>query len=117
MRYQTCIIKSYPVRFKPEHAWISPGGEVIPTSFTLHNKVAGDIIKGNGWLGQWKASNKNRGYDYKEFLIIVKGYLSINSGYCNYNSRGQISRAQIRVLGCDPSYEEFKMDCFFSDMC
>jgi hypothetical protein len=99
----------------PDHAWVYPNGEIVPTSFTQHNQVAVEIIKNNGWEDEYRKSNKNRGYDSKEFLIIVKDFISINSGHFNFC--GGATAAQRRSLGVDPAAAQAKMDSFFSDMC
>jgi len=100
----------------PYNAWVTPEGDIIPTSFTMHTKVAQSIIDGNSeYREEFAKSNKNRGYDAKEFLIISKKFISINQGHFNFS--GNATNKQRATLGCDPCSEEGKMDAFFSDMC
>lgn len=98
----------------PYNAWIHPNGEIIHTSFTHHRRCAESIVRNNEeWYKEFKKSNKNKKYDEAEFLIIVKGFISINSGHFNFASRATYK--QKIALGCDPYEEEIKMDMFFSD--
>jgi hypothetical protein len=97
----------------PSNAWVYPDGKILPTSFTRHNRVALSIITKSGWEEEFNKANANKNYDAREFLIIVKDFISINSG--RFNFCGSATTKQKKALGVDPAQAKFKMDCFFSD--
>ena len=74
---------------------ISPEGKLTYSSFTRHRAAAADIVKSK-WSEEFEKSHKNRHYDEIEFLIIVKGYISIHSGYARYC--GIPTKKQIKVF-------------------
>lgn len=98
----------------PQHAWVYPDGKIHTTHFTNHRNTAAKIVENNPvWKEEFILSNKNKGYDEAEFLIIVKGFISINSGHFNFSRPATYS--QERALGCNPFCQKIKRDMFFSD--
>lgn len=100
---------------KIQFAWISPTGVTHHTSFAMHRKMASEIIRMNGWESEFQKANKSRGYDAREFLLIVKGYVAISDGIPNWGTNNGITKKQVKAIGFDPVEEEAKWDMFFSD--
>ena len=71
------------------------------------------------WAKEFDSSNKNRGYDELEFLIIVKEYVSINSGNANWHKSLSSKQDEVfRGWGQEsPDSKNARMEAFFSDMC
>lgn len=100
----------------PYNAICSPNGRLCAVSFTHHEQWARYEIEANPkWKEEFQLAQQNRGYDAKEFLIIVKGYIFINQGHFNFYRDGHCTAQQRRALGCDPYSEMWKMEAFFSD--
>lgn len=118
MRDARDLIKSSMYGFQygihPYNGICAPDGTLTRVPFTHHNRVAQGIVESNPkWKEQYEQANKNRGYDHKEFLIIVKGYIFIAGGHFHFHDPA--TKAQERTLGVDPYREDFKMEMFFSD--
>lgn len=118
MRDAKDLIKSSMYGFKysvhPYNGICTPEGDLYSVPFTQHNAEAKRIVENNPkWNEEYIQANKNRGYDHKEFLIIVKGYIFIAGGHFHFYDYA--TDAQERALGVDPMSKHWEMDSFFSD--
>lgn len=120
MRDARYLIQSSRYGFRygtlPYNAVCPPNGELCPVPFTHHERWARKEISINPkWEEEFKLAQQNKGYDAKEFLIIVKGYIFINNGHFNFYRNGGCTCKQEQALGCDPWSEMYKMEAYFSD--
>lgn len=100
----------------PYNAICPPDGNLCPVPFTHHERWARLEIEANPeWKKEFQLAQQNRGYDAKEFLIIVKGYIFINNGWFNFYTKGSCTSQQMKALRCDPYREMWRMEAYFSD--
>ena len=94
----------YKSKFKVDtptpDGWLNRFGKFTPNESHHHVEVALDFIASNDCLDDFMKQIKNKGFDAGEYLIITGGYIAIESNYVCYRSSGDITKSQLRSIGC-----------------
>ena len=112
---------TFNVKSPERDCWIDRQGNIIPNETHHHVEKALELIasfdeinRATGrpplHLEQFKAANRNKGYDAGEWLVTMYGYIAIEGYKAIYSAKKKPTQKQQKAIDCI-LYEDTLIDC------